>query len=361
MTRACVVLAVATTLGLLLPHAHAHECDTPSPQEPRVRSEGADIAKEKFSGRQYPCALQWVKLAVGALASVPGREGVDARFALREMALALSTDPSHPLDQRLALLQAATEPAAGAAARPVQELQADLALQLSAARAMQSRRETSGWLAALIAAIRLDQQLPDAERRMAIALFTSHLQSTEVRDHVDQLAVLAEQARGDPRMEQLRSALVALVYYNIPAWRREDTPQATAERCQQLLRLTQALDDAKACRDCPPGWQWKPILEVGSAYARLGRQDDANRQLQQAVEIVRSIENDNARLGQYRFLLPRLLALRYNRETVLNLVDEITRTMEASETPLAREMRDTLPRLLTQWNVEPRSPAGPSR
>lgn len=307
--------------------------------------------KERFKASDYACAIRATRMQSEQLANLNGQEGIDARFTLREMALELASTSSS--DVALELLQSAASSLAGGAGATSwsqAERQADVKMIFSAGKIFKSQKDISGWLNALIIAIRLDRQLPDDARRVPVWEIVGSLipDSTQYYKYIDKMATLAEITRGDKAMEPLRSDLAHQIYFSMGVWKEKDSREEILARCKQMLRLTEAMSDAKTCSGCVPGWQWKPTMNVAIAYHKLGMTEEARMYIDQAINIARNIQNPDYRLTQYHYAMSYLLIIiPYDRKVMLSLLDEMKQLANSLNTPMAKDIRErVIPRYM---------------
>lgn len=315
---------------------------------------GVEFTTSQFAASEYTCAIHATQILAASLTSLPGTEGIDARFALREMAIDIGRNTAYPSEPRVALLRAAAiSLTSGNAAQIKEEIQADARMLFMGGKILRSQKDTTGWLDMLTLAIRLDRQLADADRRIAPWELGPLLADPyRMYKHFDRLAILAELTRGDKLMEEFRSRLVHTVYFYIMNWREDDTREVSLERCKQLLRLTGALDDVTTCYGCPPEWRWWPIMKVGAAYKRQDMTEEAKTYVEQAIQIVRSNPNPDYRLGGYRFVLSELVSMPYDRKEIFSFVDEMRALANSLNTPLAKEVLKWIPELLERSSLK---------
>ncbi|MCI4431587.1 MAG: hypothetical protein JHC40_20760 [Burkholderiales bacterium] len=301
----------------------------------------------------YVCSLTLIVRESEALESLADREGIDARFAIRELILDLVEDASKPVDRRLELLQAWTANTPPASKRPSTEILADVAILVNAAESFGSLEGMSGSLGATLLAVRTHQSLPTTARKTPSWIFSIRLPGMDVHMHVGGLAALAEQVRGDKLFEHLRSRVAHVTYYNVPAMKPGEAPQLTFDRCTNLIRLVEALDGDDP--NLPSNWQWRPIMESGAAFAKLGRTNEANRQIGRAIGLVRGIKDKNTRLYAYISLLSSLLQpvqSGYPRDVALDVVNEMKQLISTSDSKMTKEMREMVAGTLKHWNVD---------
>lgn len=321
---------------------HAKECEFSDDSHPRLPPPAyTEAIESQFAASAYECAIRATQKLAISLASLPDKEEYDARFALREMAIKISRNPSYPSGQRLELLHAAVVSLASSEATlKKEEIQADVRMLMVGGKALRSQNDTVGWLELLTLAIRLDRQLGDTDRRIAPQEIQPLLHDPyRPYNHFDRLAALAELTKGDKVMENFRSELVRTIYFNVMNWREDPSREVALDRCTQLLRLVEALADGTRCKYCPPEWRWRPIMKVGAAYKRLGLSDEAKVYVEQAIQIVRSQTDRNSRLGEYRYVLGELIVMPYDRQAILSFLDEMEELANALDTPIAKEVR----------------------
>lgn len=340
MRTVCLVISVLAICFCGV--AHAQECEFSNDNHPRLPLGPSMLAIEsQFAASAYECATRATQKLALSLLSLPNREGYDARFALREMAINISRNVAYPSEQRRELLHAAVISLAGGETGMIkEEIQADVRMLMVGGKALRSQNDTVGWLDVLTLAIRLDRQLKDSDRRIA-PQETQPLLHDPYRpyNHFDRLATLAELTKGDKVLEKFRSELIRTIYFNVMNWREDPSREVALDRCKQLLRLVEALSDVTSCKHCPPDWRWWPIMKVGAAYKRLGMTEESKVYVEQAIQIVRSQTDLNSRLGGYRYVLSELIYMPYDRQVILSFLDEMEELANTLDTPIAKEVR----------------------
>jgi tetratricopeptide (TPR) repeat protein len=346
------MIIICTLILLTCTIAYGESCDISDSALRKMQpSVAMEFIKKRFKASDYTCAIHMTRMQSEQLVNFTGQKGVDARFALREMALELSQNKSYPSEKSLELLQAAASSLAGGATSwSKAERQADVQMIFNAGKQFKSQNDISGWLNALVIAIPLDRQLPDDARRVPVWELTGSLipDSTQSYKYIDKIATLAEITRGDKVMEPFRSNLANMIYYSMGVREDEGNREEILARCKQMLRLTEAMSDVETCKGCVPGWHWQPILKVGIAYHKLGKAEEAKKYVDQAINIARNIQNPDYRLGQYRFVMSNLLMIRpYERDLMIALLDEMKKLANSLSTPVAKEVRETtIPRYM---------------
>lgn len=347
MNKTCIAFSI---LGLgICVSVHAKDCDIPLNHSRPISS--IEFVKSRFEASDFLCAIDSTQILAKSFATLPGRNGFDARFALREMALTINKNTNYDSKMRVALLNAAAISLAMNTAKSTEEVQADVRMFFNAGKEFQLQHDVTAELDMMAQAIRQDRLLPDVNRRISPVEIITPIQ-TEAYRHIDQLVVLAQLTRGDKILESFRPQLAFITYYDLTAWRQDDSRDVILERCRQLLRLTDALSDVTTCFGCVPEWHWKPLMQVGVAYQRLGMTAEAKEYIDQAIQVVHGIQNRDYRLGQYRFVLVDLLGARYSPSEIRSLAGEMMELANSLDTPLAKEQRASIPRTLKNWGIE---------
>ncbi|MBI5250990.1 MAG: DUF1311 domain-containing protein [Desulfomonile tiedjei] len=340
MRSILLIFVSAITLSICTA-AQSDDCDVSESVLRDMRPPAsAEFIEARFSQSDYTCAIYATRIQAASIAELAGTEGVNARFALREMALEISRNASYPSEKRLALVQAATISTAGGIASSMQaERQADVTMIFAAAKQFKEQGDIPRWLDALILAIQFDRELPDDARRVPLWETTTLIpDSTQIRKYVSQLVTIAEITRGDKALERFRCHFAAHTISNLSAWREGDNRETILERCTQMLRLTEAMSDVKTCHGLLPEWRWKHIMSVGMAYHRLGMTEEGKKHVDHAIEMVRSIQKPDYRLAQYRFVVSQLL--QYDPKVRLSLTREMMQLANSLDTPMAKEVRE---------------------
>lgn len=361
------IFGVVLLAGLSL-HTSANDCGIAEPPQEQATT----VLKHKYDAGAYECAVTFAKAYALQVSSIPGREGIDTRFALREAATALAAEQRHPTQWRRALVKAAawTLNSPKPAAAPKEEIHADVRMLLTAADTFLSeefrrvgalarqeeavtRDNLANWIDVLLVAIELDRHLPDADRALSVSDFKMDAlgETGRLRLYAP-LVQLAALTRGDKTLQGIRFQLARSAYFHSSAWQETAPKEVVLARCAQLLELTGLLADVTNCGgQCVANWQWMPIMKVGVAYYRLGMKDDAGRVIQNSLGIVRRIENPEHRLGQYQFAFTELLVIKYDKAVLGPLVKEMWQLANTLNTGMGKDVRQRLPETLKRWGL----------
>jgi hypothetical protein len=344
--------------------------DGPCGAAERGNTDAIAFLKQMFQSRRYECAVGFAKDYGLSISSLPGRDGIDTRFALREAATELVADAQHPAESRRALAKAAawTAHSPHLLPAPAEEVHADVRMLLAMAENFFSaeyrkagdlarqeeditREGLANWLDVLLAAVALDLRLPDDRRALTVNDFKTGALSEAGRLRLyGPLVRLAAALREDKVLRGIRSELARSAYFHGSPWSKKAPRDLVVERCGQVLKLIELLSDLKDCDGrCVPIWYWKPTMNVASAYYRLDMREEADKTVQTSLALVRSIESANARLSEYRFAFTDLLVLKYDKAVLGPLVKEMWQMANALDTPIAKEVRKTLPETLKRW------------
>jgi hypothetical protein len=322
--------------------------------DPALVDPSSSVAIKLIQGRaragDFSCAAEMMHSRARALATVMGSAGIDARFALRELALAIAEDKSFPSAGRLRLAIEAAGTLGDLVNAPKEEMQADVRFLVSIAKRFKDQNDLAAWLDALEFTIRLDQRLAETDRRLQWGeLSTDPFSEAGRRKEYARLAKLASSTHGDKVLAGMRSQLASTAYFNGYPWNEKAGRDEVLRLCRDLLELVERLDDVTNCYGCVKEWRWKPILNVGVAYHRLRMADEAKATIDRALAIVRGIENPDYRLGQMRFAFTELLVSRYDRTVVVAIAGEMKKLSDSLDTPIAREVRQSLPETMKRW------------
>lgn len=296
--RWIAVLALAI-VGYVPGLAHC-ACDEPNHSNDAFSLERiAEQIRTPLVAGDFACALS---VAGGWSRSIPTHDGEtqqSARSALRVLALEIGGNVTYPARTRLDFLKLATN----SNTNDVDERRADARVMFLGARQFQAQNDHAAFLTALTEALRRDRLLPDGQRAISGWELTSLVPETRGREFLPQLLVLAETVQGDPGMSEVRSRLASVLMYNMSVWRQNDPTEDVAKRAEDVLNLTRLLMDVPSCYGCGDSWYWQPIMKVGTAYLRIGRTADADREIARALKIVRDIADPNQRMYRLYFAL----------------------------------------------------------
>jgi hypothetical protein len=310
-------------------------------------AQAVEAAQLRFEARDYACALRIASLQIESLSAAAGRHGIDARFAWRELALLLVDDESHPATYRLAMVKAAAatlaRPADGV---PKTEIKADVRFLLASAEAFRQQKDITSSLVSLQLAIELDQHQPEQLRALHWAELSNYPYSDASRlGQIGSLSRLADTLAGDTVLAGLRPQLVeAILSVNYA----ETGTRVEVERCQELLDLLTTLWDEE-CDRCGPNWHWRPTLTAGLCFHEAGRDKEAKANIETSLKFIDDISHENNRLGSLRLALLQLFNAKYQEHDpalTLAVANEIAALATQLDTPLAKEIRESLPKLL---------------
>ena len=349
-------LVLAAGIGIFQMAAAQASCESNSDDSLRMLSPDQleAFVRKSFSASDYECGIHAVEIRATAVLGLSGAEGVDGRFALRNLALGINQDAAFPSDKRLLLLKAAAASAAEPEGADSEEnIKFDVVMFLKAADQIQEQPDNDGNLEVLALGIKLDQRLPNDKRVIKpwnVSVSFHHDPSKENK-FLGQLLMLAQLTKGDEALAGIRGQLASYIHGSWIARSQEDTRAAILERAGQFLQLADALKDVK-CYGCGQNWQWRPVIKAGIAYYQLGMTEEGSKQVRRAIQMARDIENPNDRLGQYRFVLTELLTSKFDRQTTLSLAREMLQMTKFMDSPIASEERDTIPGIIKRWGLE---------
>jgi hypothetical protein len=137
------------------------------------------------------------------------------------------------------------------------------------------------------------------------------------------------------------------LYYSFSARQNLATVDATLNRCKDIVGLINALGDVQPYdHNLPIGWQWRPTMEAGYCYRNVARLEESGKLMNEAIQIARDIKDDNSRLAQLRLVIIELVNIHYERVEVLNLANEMLATASSLDTGIAKDIRESIPRLI---------------
>jgi hypothetical protein len=326
-----------------------------------------EFVRQRFASADYGCGIHAVQVKAEAVDILPGIEGIDARFALRELALELTRNPEYPPEERVKLLQAATITAIdGEAARKKEELQADSSMLWWGANLFQTQKNTSASLDTLALAIRQDQRRPEADRSIhdyynwggGSVVFSDGLPlgHNEAKNHLGQIVAIANLLKTDTTLKSLQSSMAFLAFYDVPIWEKEIDHKIILERANQLLALVEALSNATCNRcNCGHDWRWRPLIRAGLAFHLAGKTEEAKKHVDRAIQIAKNQEEPNSRLCQYNSLLSELLGAdyisSYDKKTIWSLIAEIEQLANSLDTGIAKDVRHSLPESIERFTI----------
>jgi hypothetical protein len=305
-----------------------------------------DFVRNLIATSEYSCAVQTTTMLARSFASSPNdRNGFDARFALRELALEEDKNSNIPPSFRIKL----TKAAAGSFQRnkpiPEVELIADIRFLLNAMKELQGRGEISGWLDILGDAIQLNQQLPHEEHAIVsweLNGINDAMQEVVYKnysvDEWESLEKIAEISRGDTGLMVFRSQLASWFHYWVPGLYDDRPREEIIARSKYILRLTEQLNDAPTgfpttdqCKTgrigdhgCYMDWQSRPYIRAGLALHHVGMESEAKRYVEKGLKVIESESNLNFRLALYNYVIRDLIREHYDRSTL----DEVSARMQ---------------------------------
>jgi tetratricopeptide (TPR) repeat protein len=305
------------------------------------------FVRARLKAADYDCGIRAVQLKAEEYAAQTDPTGIDNRFVLRNLALDASNDIATPAEIKVALLQAASTTSLESYTRTVStEVKYDTLLALKVGKNLSDQKSVNAQLDALLLAVRIDRMQTGPERLTNSYEVTSLLPERP-GDYLGRLIEIAESTRGDPAAEGFRAAIAYRLSYNFSARENLKTVGATIKRCEDILRLVEALNDVQTDRHwLPSGWQWKPTMEAGYCYRNVARFDESAHLVNESIQIARGIKDDNSRLGQLYSVITELLVIQYDRAEVLKLANEMLATANSLDTPMAKQVREGIPRLI---------------
>lgn len=329
--------------------AHGEDCgNSISNLQPLV---GVEYIKSRFAASDFTCANRATQLLAASFSTLPGRNGFDARFALRETALVLLENKSAPSSGRIELIKSAaytlTRDTPG-----IQKVEviADVHFLLAAVKQFQKQKDVPGWLDTLEIAVRLDRHLPDPDRTIQ-SWMIEDISDAAMSQDWKRLSKIAVATRGDDILMGFRSRLAGWIYSYSHVWKDGLSREQIIERCKDLLSLIELLNDTPSGYDCKTGklgdygcsmdWVWWPTMRIGVAYHKLGMKEDAKKYIDEALKIIRESKPEH-RLGLLQYALADLARAQYDRPTLLAVVADMKVLANSQDTPIAKEIRANL-------------------
>jgi hypothetical protein len=323
--------------------------------------QAATLIRQQLSATDYDCAVQTTLARAAVAGQGTGSEGVEGRFALRELALDLAQSAAYPADTRVRLLNAAaTTELKGTSAQSNDEIKADVSMLSAGMKVLRDQREYVAQFDTAVQAIHLDMRLPASERYLNA--WQLDLANRPVRERrMPQLIALMQTVRGDPQLKALRAVVGQSLCFLNYLYDPSDDAKTNAARAAGILALVETLTDVPVPQSCTPGWYWHPILTAGVTYFLVGDAVQARVQIERALQILHGIPDPNERLGQYRFALTDLTVIHtdanhhvvhYDKEVVLALIAEMRLLTDSLDTQLAREQRAYIDLVLSRLQAE---------
>jgi hypothetical protein len=301
----------------------------------------------RLNAAEYDCGTRVVQLKALEYAAQTDLVAIDNRFILRNLALEASKDVNVPEDKKISLLKAASTTLLQSYTRTIStEVKYDTLLAMKVGKILSDQKSVNAQLDALLVAVRIDR-LQTGSERLTKSYELTNLIPDRPGDYLGQLISIAEFTRGDPEAKSLRSTIGNRLYNGFSARQNLETAAATLDRCKNIVRLVKALDDVPSDQqNLPPAWQWRPTMEAGYCYRNVARLKESEDLVNESIQIARGIKDDNARLGQLRFVIDTLVTMQYDRAEVLKLANEMLATANSLDTGIAKDIRESIPRLI---------------
>ncbi len=338
-----------------------------------------EFIKSRFAVNDFVCAIEAANELATTLIALPGIDGIDARFSLRELALEIGRNTTYPSEFRTSLLKTAAFSAIESR-KPLakEEVLADVSMLIDAGKMFRiEQNDVTGGLDMLLLAIRLNHKLAEVDRlaleHTGIEYLLPETYDGKSKRYIDKVATLAEVTKEDKSLEWFREKIASDVYYGYHyLWVKTgsrftkdgDDREVILKRCQNLLRLVSALDNISDCRGgCGgTGWRWRPIMSVAAAYEWLNMTDEGTMYIDKALDLVKNITDKDRLLREYRFfVLSELCGIHYRstmttrreqvRKVILSLADEMTNLANSLNTQNAKEVRESLEKKLKEANI----------
>jgi hypothetical protein len=318
-----------------------------------------EYVQNLLANPEHSCAVQATGLLARSFATLPNRDGFDARFALRELALEETKNSNTHSSSRVELIEAATGSLQRSKPIPNEEIIADVRFLIEAMKVLQKQDDVGSWLGILCDAIQLNQQLPDEQR----AIQSSELNGIDkaVQEYVynsysiegwKKLTRIAEITRGDKDLLAFRSQLANWFTYWVPGIYDNRPREEIIERSKNILHLTELLDGTATGYQCKTGklgdygcsmnWQWKPYVRSGLAYHHVGMQNEAKRYVEQGLRVIESETNLRTRLQLYDFAIRDLIREHYDRSTLVDVSTKMQTLADSLGPKFAEEVRSNL-------------------
>jgi uncharacterized protein len=325
---------------------------------------GALIHRE-LSGANLKCAVEAARALAQSSDAISGEEGIEARYSLRELAVAVAGETNWPVSLRSEILNASAVsalPGSNSAGR-TDDIKADVAMLMAGANAFRKERGYVAEFDAHSLAIRLHLKLPPSDRYLAGWNFDFATRPL-IDERLLQLLSLIDEVRADPVLNNLRTTVARNLYFSGYVYDPGDSAAANAARAAGTLALTEKLRDCPKPQDVNSIWYWHPILRAGIAYQLIGQVDAGRANIERALQIIHDARDPNERLAEYRFALVELMTMsrerkgnvirpvHYDKSRMLALIDEMSVLADSLDTPIAKEQRGTIRMMRTRLESE---------
>lgn len=352
LKRYSLILVIAQSL--FASATAASECGkTDQPKLAMAQESFEQYVEQLFQAGDDLCGMLAAELQARELSDKDGEIGSNARFALRNFTLRINQNEYYLAEMRLQFIKTVVFGLAGPPGHATpSENKFNVLTLLKAGEEFRLQQDTGSWLEALAFAIQLDLRMAEVDRTIRPGMVHEITPSSQTYKNLGQLVTLAELTQGVQSMASFRSQLAFITYYQGFAWTSTDSSAVIADRAKYLLQLAAALGDVHEGFGLVPAWHWKPVMQAGTAYYRIGVLKGGTDQIRRAIGMARAIENPDERLGQYRFVLDDLHTAKYDRSEILAFVDEMKALAESLDTPLAKEVRESLTRAIKNWGLD---------
>ena len=303
----------------------------------------AGQAGRHFEARDYVSAERAVGEQARSQAGTPGRGGIDARFGLREFALAVVEREDSPAPARLKILQAAMGSLVNSRQTTRNDIEADLTVAIRASMAFEKQSDPTHAIAALELALAVDQRHAEGERSFPqVALgYTGPIQAAMHAGGMTGLVAFTETVASEPSYGNIRRRLISELYECREFWRDADSPATIGANADAVVKMTDLLQDAIEYKDerLVAQWRWRPLLFTGIAYARIGKATEARSAITASVEMIHHIDDPDQRLRELDRALDELIAERYDIAVARTVAEDVLQLATTLDTPRASEVK----------------------
>jgi hypothetical protein len=245
---------------------------------------------------------------------------------------------------------------------PKEELRADARFLLIGARQLLAAKDLAGWVDTVEAAVRVDRRMPDSERSIDPSEIEGPLMNASLTQDWKRLAKLSDATWGDKYLMGFRGRLAGSIDYSVTAVRGGLSEEQFTQRARDLLALVESLKDTASGYTCRTGvvgdrgcsmeWLWKPYMRAGLIFHQVGMSAEAKKYVDQALQIVRGINEPAHRSQQIQWALWELQREKYDRPTILAVVADLERSLaESPDTQFTREIRANLTRSYKELGI----------
>jgi hypothetical protein len=342
------ILWISIFLACTHAASNAFAACEPRPSNHAKGDQVAAYAERAFREQQYDCGTNAINTWELDQAPIDAPEVENGQFSLRNFGLTVSKHEQVPPALRMDLLRAITRTSWTETKGGSQERRKyDTLLLIKAGANFKQQRDLGAQLDATLLALKIDKRQPKEDQFVSSYELYSLASTGGIQENLyDKYVSIAQITLGNESAIGLRSQMAWDIYYQLATPKPSFTRSDPESPCVSILHLRDALADVKPGYNLPVKWQWKPTMAAAACFYKIDRLEKASELIREAENTVRSIDQVEQKLGQYRFLVSDLIEIKYDKPAVQSLLNEMLLLAGSSDSEMARETLSSVPLII---------------